>query len=266
MSKKSIVMKFIFLVLLFISSTLMAQIDLSRQLIVVVAKSWDADSAQLYLFERNSSDEWTHVAGPWSVMLGDSGLAWGVGLYQDPPDERHKREGDHRSPAGVFELGDFFGYDSIPPPGIKFPYHWATKTLHCVDDTGSVFYNSLVDESQVVRDSSGNLPWKSSEVMRLDSVDYKYGIVVKHNPRGIPGLGSCIFLHLNSYSHSPTVGCTAMDEDKMLQLMHWLDPQKYPLLVQLPFNSYVAYVTDWNLPILPIENHDETEESGKSPR
>ncbi len=253
-------MKTLFLLLVFMSSTLLAQIDQSRQLIVVVAKNWDADNGQLYLFERNESNEWIQTAGPWNVMLGDSGLAWGAGLYADPPDERQKIEGDHRSPAGVFELGDFFGYDSIPPAGIKFPYHYATKTLHCVDDTGSVFYNSLVDESQVVRDSAGRLPWNSSEVMRLDSVDYKYGIVVKHNPQAIPGLGSCIFLHLNSYSHAPTVGCTAMDEDKMLQLMHWLNPEKYPLLIQLPFDSYIAHLADWDLPLLPVEQSEKNSE------
>ncbi|MDE3057433.1 MAG: L,D-transpeptidase family protein [Bacteroidota bacterium] len=253
-------MKIFFSALLLFSTSLFAQIDQSRQLLVVIAKNWNADRGQLYLFERNESDEWTTIAGPWDVMLGDSGLAWGTGLYDNPPDERQKIEGDHRSPAGVFELGDFFGYDSIPPAGIKFPYHYATKTLHCVDDTGSVFYNSLVHESQVIRDSAGHLPWKSSEVMRLDSVDYKYGIVVKNNPHAIPGLGSCIFLHLNSYSHSPTVGCTAMDEDKMLQLMHWLDPQQYPLLVQLPYDSYVSHFADWNLPSLPVEQSEKNSE------
>ncbi len=250
-------MKMIFLALIILSTSLFAQmehrfgIDQSKQLVVVVAKDWNTDNGQLYLFEQNDSNEWSQTAGPWNVMLGDSGLAWGVGLYDNPPGERQKREGDHRSPAGVFELGDFFGYDSIPPTGVRFPYHYATKTLHCVDDTGSVFYNSLVDESQVIRDSAGHLPWNSSEVMRLDSVDYKYGIVVKHNPRAIPGMGSCIFLHLNSYSHSPTVGCTAMEEDQMLQLMRWLDPEKYPLLVQLPVDAYYARLTNWNLPVLP---------------
>jgi len=226
-----------------------AQIENAMQLVLVVAPDWNSTAGAMYLFNR-TDEGWTQYNIPWKVILADSGLAWGIGLHTDPPGERTKAEGDRRSPAGVFELGDFFGYDSVPPSGIRFPYRRATKVLHCVDDTGSVFYNSLIAENDVIRDSAGRLPWKSSEVMRPDSGYYKYGIVVRHNPHSIPGKGSCIFLHLISFDSSATSGCTAMGERNLLFLMQWLDPEEHPLLVQLPAAAFRRYLVEWNLPLL----------------
>lgn len=248
-------MKFLYFILILLSSLLSlssvahAQIESAGQLVLVVAPEWNATTGTMYLFDRTDQG-WSQYNVPWKVILGDSGLAWGIGIHTNPPNDRLKIEGDHRSPAGVFELGEFFGYDSIPPPGIRYSYRQATKTVHCVDDTGSLFYNSFVGENQVVRDSVGRPPWKSSEVMRLDSVDYKYGIVVRQNPRAIPGKGSCIFLHLMRADSSATTGCTAMGEDNMLFLMQWLDPEKHPLFVELPGVTFRKYLLDWNLPLL----------------
>jgi len=235
--------------LFILSLPLTAQIEGSNQLVLVVAPTWNSTTGMLYLFERDT-DGWMQYYVPWRVTLADSGLAWGIGLHKNPPGERTKVEGDRRSPAGVFEFGDFFGYDSTPPPGIRYRYVQTTRLLHCVDDTGSVFYNSFVGEDQVVRDSVGRLPWKSSERMGLDSVDYRYGIVIRHNPASIPGKGSCIFLHVNRSDSSSTSGCTAMEEDHMLFLMQWLDPAKHPRFVQLPAETFHRFLIDWDLPLL----------------
>jgi L,D-peptidoglycan transpeptidase YkuD (ErfK/YbiS/YcfS/YnhG family) len=248
-------MKFLYFILILISylfslsSVAQAQIESAGQLVLVVAPEWNSKTGTMYLFDR-TDEGWSQYNVPWKVILGDSGLAWGIGIHTNPANDRVKIEGDHRSPAGVFELGEFFGYDSTPPPRIRFPYRQATKAVHCVDDTGSLFYNSFIGENQVVRDSAGKLPWKSSEAMRLDSVDYKYGIVVRHNPRAIPGKGSCIFLHLMRADSSATTGCTAMGEDNMLFLMQWLDPEKHPLFVELPAATFREYLLNWNLPLL----------------
>ena len=159
----------VFLLSLFpVVSPCTAQIENAGQLVFVVTPDWNSTTGLMYLFDR-TGDGWMQYNVPWKVVVADSGLAWGIGLHAIPPGERKKAEGDHRSPAGIFELGDFFGYDSVPPPGIRFPYQHATKALHCVDDTGSVFYNSLISENEVKRDSMGRLPWKSSEVMKMDS-------------------------------------------------------------------------------------------------
>jgi zinc D-Ala-D-Ala dipeptidase len=242
-------MKKIILLLLSTTCTSLAQLEISEQLIIAVSLDWNTPTGSMYLLEKNDG-VWKQINIPWQVNFGDSGMAWGLGLQPVPANGRMKIERDHRTPAGIFELGDVFGYDSLPPAGIKLKYHQATKMVHCVDDTSSVFYNTLIDEREVNRDSSGKLPWKSSEAMWMDSTDYKFTIQVKHNPRGIPGAGSCLFLHLNRISAPLTLGCTAMDEDKMLFLIQWLDPQKHPLLMQLPVIEFKKYLLEWNLPVL----------------
>lgn len=243
------VSKFFLFSFLFFFSRSAAQIENANQLVLVVAPDWNSTFGLMYLFNR-TDEGWLQYNVPWKVMLADSGLAWGIGLHSNPTGEREKVEGDRRSPAGVFELGDFFGYDSLPPPGIRFPYRQATKLLHCVDDTGSVFYNSLIAENEVKRDSAGKLPWKSSEVMKLDSGYYKYGIVIRHNPQSIPGKGSCIFIHVAGFDSSGTSGCTALSEKDMVFLMRWLDPEEHPLFVQLPASAFRKYLIEWNLPLL----------------
>ncbi len=69
--------------------------------------------------------------------------------------------------------------------------------------------------------------------MRLSSIEYKYGIVVEHNREAKPMGGSCIFIHIKR-DDSGTSGCTAMGEDKILDILRWLREESTPLLIQLP--------------------------------
>ena len=149
---------------------------------------------------------------PWKVTLADSGLAWGLGLHRILRASGKKWKETAALPQAYLSWEIFSDTILVPPAGIHFPYRQATKLLHCVDDTGSVFYNSFVGENEVKRDSAGRFPWRSSEAMKMDSIDYKYGIVVKHNPHSIPGKGSCIFLHVIGFDSLATSGCTAMGE------------------------------------------------------
>jgi L,D-peptidoglycan transpeptidase YkuD (ErfK/YbiS/YcfS/YnhG family) len=252
MSKYIFMIKRIVACLFLITGSACAQIESANQLLVVVSPDWHSTVAKMYLFDRTESG-WIQNNVPWNVNLGDSGLAWGEGLQQIPDGGRIKEEGDRCSPAGIFELGDIYGYGETAPNGVAYPYHQSSRTLHCVDDTGSVFYNTLIDEGDVLRDAVGHLPWKSSEMMVLDSADYKFVIPVKMNPRAIPGKGSCVFLHLASHSVPPTAGCTSMEEDRMMFLMQWLDQEKHPLLVQLPKSEFNRYLIEWHLP-LPSRN------------
>jgi L,D-peptidoglycan transpeptidase YkuD (ErfK/YbiS/YcfS/YnhG family) len=86
--------------------------------------------------------------------------------------------------------------------------------------------------------------------MRRADEAYRWGVVVEHNTGWgrEPGAGSCIFLHIWSGPASPTAGCTAMDAGRLLELMHWLDPLRTPVLVQLPLAAYDRLRADWDLP------------------
>ncbi len=196
----------------------------SQQLIVVTTHSWHDNYGHLQRYERDNKG-WHRVGKGIDVRLGRNGLGWGIGLHHVPKGAAYiKREGDGRSPAGIFELKQAFGY---APFGVHYPYSVYRRTDHCVDDVHSRFYNKIVDSTKVVGD------YKSKEYMRFPKNYYKYGIVVNHNhideAGAIPGAGSCIFLHIKQV---PTAGCTVMREAEIKTIIRWLRAAKHPLLVQ----------------------------------
>jgi L,D-peptidoglycan transpeptidase YkuD (ErfK/YbiS/YcfS/YnhG family) len=243
-------MKTILVLLLVAASSATAQLGDARQLLVSIAPAWNSQQGTLMLFEK-TADGWKPAGKSWSVVYADSGLAWGIGVHPKPEGTRFKHEGDRCSPAGIFELGTFCGYDSIAPAGVRYPYVQSTSSTRWVDDPQSAYYNKMIDEKQVPKKLNGTVQWRSAERMKFNAIDYKYVIFVKHNPHCIPGKGSAIFLHLNSPTRTPTSGCTAMDEPDMLTLLHWIDPEKRPLLVQMPRTEYTTYMKRWGLPKLP---------------
>jgi D-alanyl-D-alanine dipeptidase len=77
---------------------------------------------------------------------------------------------------------------------------------------------------------------------------YRFGIMIEHNWRPIPKSGSCIFLHVWDSVLRGTAGCTAVSSAHLEQLLHWLDAQKNPLIVQLPLPEYFLLRRSWELP------------------
>ena len=154
----------------------------STQMIVVTTSDWNAVEGRLQRYERATVHEkWRPVGDPISIVVGKNGLGWGIGVIAtDDAQVRSaadpvKREGDGKSPAGVFALGTAFGYASEPLRGLKMPYLNLTSSIECVDDPGSKHYNRIVDRSVVAPD------WNSSEHMRNAGESYRWGIVVDHN-------------------------------------------------------------------------------------
>ena len=168
----------------------------STQLIVVITPDWDAVDGWLQRYQRRSTSlPWDSVGDPIPVVVGKKGMGWGIGIASvavaHDAEDPMKKEGDLRSPAGIFTLGTAFGYASDRPAGWKMPYLPLTPSIECVDDSRSRFYNRLLDRSAVSPD------WKSSEHMRAAGEAYRWGVVIDHNsnsPR--PEGGSCIFMHI----------------------------------------------------------------------
>ena len=216
----------------------------SRQMLLSVSASWEETRAILQPYERPSKDaSWTPVGAPIDGSLGRTGLAWGRGGHPEGLPGPQKREGDGKSPAGVFDLRLVTGYAKAAPSGTRLPYREATATLRCVDDARSVHYNRLADEAMTKKD------WSSAEDMRRRDDLYRLVVWVGHNDEPVaPGGGSCIFLHLRSSPDATTSGCTAFDPEPMERLLRWLDPAARPVLVQLPDAEYRARAAEWGLP------------------
>ncbi|HWQ35940.1 MAG TPA: L,D-transpeptidase family protein [Blastocatellia bacterium] len=218
----------------------------SRQLVVVVTPDWNAVDGRLWRFERHSTkDAWQQIESGIPVVVGKNGLAWGSGLHAPQSGSGLvKKEGDGKSPAGIFRLSSAFGYASAAEAGaIKLPYTHLTGTIECVDDVKSAHYNTILDRSRA------SVDWNSSEKMREQKDYYRWGVVVDHNAAPVrKGGGSCIFLHIWNRAGSGTAGCTAMKAAPMEELLRWLDPAARPLLVQLPEAEYERLKVKWQLP------------------
>lgn len=220
-----------------------APLETVRQLVVVTTPDWNTSNGTLQLFERNDAG-WSRVGGPIQVVVGRSGLGWGSGFHASAAKfgDPVKREGDGRSPAGVFPIGAAFGFDPEKPDWLKLAYISLTSATECVDDPSSRYYNAVVDRVATVKSD-----WSSSEKMRSIGV-YRWGVVVNQNTARQPGAGSCIFLHIWSGPEQPTAGCTAMEQGNLEQLMGWLDERSKPLMVTLPRREYERLRSQWQLP------------------
>jgi len=199
----------------------------SKQLLVVTTANWSTKEGTLKRYEKHD-EKWIEVGQEIEIVIGRNGLGWGKGLHTVPKDAKIiKREGDGKAPAGLFSLNHAFGYDETEF-SMNFPYKVYKRTDHCVDDSNSQWYNTIIDSTKVEKD------YKSFEYMKMKNHLYKYGIVVNHNPEQIAMGGSCIFMHLKNTTGKGTAGCTAMKEDEIVELLQWMKEEERPLLLQLP--------------------------------
>ncbi len=218
----------------------------SKQILVVKTANYDVIQGTLTAYEWDEkAQKWQSLTETLPVVVGGKGLAWGAGLqdaaFNQPP---FKKEGDKKSPAGLFYLSSLFGYAPKAQLGaLKMPYFQSDSSIFCVDDGRSKYYNQIVDADTLKKD------WNSAESMLLDKVYYKYGTVVDYNfPNPEAGRGSCIFIHIWQDNQHGTAGCTAMTEDRMKNLLHLLDKTKRPILVQATEKDYEGLKKAYSLP------------------
>ncbi len=211
------------------------------QLLLVTTEGWNNSRGELLLYQRENDEEnWTVVGEAMPVVVGRNGLAWGIGLHPSSEEGIYKKEGDGKSPAGVFSLGILFGFASSLESQMK--YLPLNPFIEAVDDPTSRYYNTIVDRRKVTPD------WNSSEKMGEQPL-YQLGIALNHNfPDPKPAAGSAIFLHIWRSANSGTAGCTALDLQNLSKIISWLEEKKKPLLIQLPIHEYKRVQDQWGLP------------------
>ena len=222
------------------------------QLLVMVTPAPAAIQGRLQRFERSGLNAgWRAVGQSIPVTIGRNGLGWGRGLHtQSTGDLPAKRDGDGRSPAGLFRVTALFG--TLPPdslPGLHMPYRRLTIASECVDDVASRHYNCIVERNKVPA-----VDWQSSEKMMEIMPYYRLGAVIAHNmPEVVPGAGCCIFLHIRTDAREGSAGCTTMPALDMRDVALWLDSGQSPVIVQLTATLYAALRDDWKLPDITNE-------------
>jgi hypothetical protein len=214
------------------------------QLLLVIADTWTSTHAQLTRYERAPGEAWRVVGETRPAVLGYAGYGWGDGLHGEGAPAGHsgpsKREGDGRSPAGVFALGALRGYALAPPAGAKLPYQASLAGHRCVDDPASSLYNRIIWDRAAAT-------YHSAERMKRDDDAYVLAIDVDHNRSPVtPGHGSCIFIHVWAGPDRPVTGCTGLAMPDVNALARWLAPGA--VLVALPRPEYEALRGVWSLP------------------
>lgn len=184
----------------------------AKRLVLVTAGSIDSKHGILQTFERDTpGSPWQAVSGPQPAMLGEQGIAWAQGYRSyAQPGEPIQVEGDNRSPAGVFPLGQTFGFEQAGKP----PHISLENNRHiCVDDLASPYYNQIVS-----RDVAGQ--GTHAEEMRSIAT-YRRGIVIDLPTNRESRTGSCIFLHVWNDDGAGTAGYVGLPDNSVEELQDW---------------------------------------------
>ena len=182
----------------------------AEQAIVVQRNDEIPTHVQISTWQRTDG-VWAHALPAMRGVIGNKGFA--------APGQ--KREGDGKTPSGVFKLGQAFGY----APGVttRLAYRQAGPDDFWVDDPQSPQYNQWV---------VGKPTATSFERMKRDDEYYRLGVVIEYNTDPIvSGLGSAIFLHIWGSADSSTAGCVALAAEDVTALLRWLDRRQHPVIV-----------------------------------
>lgn len=188
------------------------KIGQSKQILIVQKRKIFFSSKYLIYGLEKKHSCWKTTFGPMDAVIGKNGFA--------PIDK--KREGDGKTPSGIFSLKQVFGYNKFIKT--KMPYRQLSNNDVWVDDPDSSDYNQLVKKN--------NTKATSFEKMKRADNLYKYGIVIGYNTEPtIKGHGSAIFLHIWKGKNFPTAGCVAVSEKNLVKIIAWLDPKANPIII-----------------------------------
>lgn len=147
---------------------------------------------------RRTSGGYATDLGPYYGHVGRNGITWS------------KREGDMKTPAGVFPLRGGFG--AYANPGLRVGSWLRVDSRDVwVDDPGSSLYNTH-------QRTPANGRWASAEKL-LNQPAYNYAQVVGWNESRVPGKGSAIFFHVDK--GGGTAGCVSIPTQGLLAVLRW---------------------------------------------
>ena len=221
----------------------------TRVLILAVPENWNSSVTQLQAYRReNDRSSWAAITPSYGANLGRNGLAWGRGCHptQEGP---QKREGDKKSPAGIFLLGSILYGSENKSPIPDWRYRMVTDRDLWIEDPQSTNYNRHLILSTHEEFPENHL----YDLMRQNDPAHALKIFIRHNapPDVQPNAGSAIFFHLSRGLDHPTTGCTTLLREDFENLFRKCNPKDHPLYVLLPQSAYLQWKSAWNLPETP---------------
>lgn len=166
---------------------------------------------KVFALEKKGGD-WKTAFEPFDAVIGKNGFA----------PKGQKREGDGKTPSGIFPLQMTFGYEKSIKT--KMPYRQALADDVWVDDANADDYNRWVKKLKTRA--------ASYEIIKREDNLYKYAIIIEYNTNPvIKGYGSAIFFHVWREKNMTTAGCVAVSEQDIVKILGWLDPQALPVII-----------------------------------
>ncbi|WP_261558644.1 L,D-transpeptidase family protein [Frankia tisae] len=167
------------------------------QVIVASGADREANTNNVTLWQRANPDApWEPFGAPLTGRNGANGWTFA------------HREGDLRSPIGVFSLTAAGG--KLPDPGTGLPYEYRPA-----------FYRTAAPQGQPMAEA------------------FNYVVAIDYNR--LPGrppsdptrpmgdqVGGDIWLHVDH--KSPTRGCVAVEQDALTSILRWLKPTAHPMI------------------------------------
>lgn len=188
-----------------------AEAETTDKMIVVVGTGIDSANINLAYFKKGENNSWQeefYVPG----YCGYSGMA------------ENKREGDRRTPVGIYRFTNAFGIKANP--GSILDYKELDEYDYWVDDSNSKYYNQMVSTKEVAA------TWKSAEHLIAVNPSYNYSLALDYNKECIPKKGSAIFLHGLHPTKTWTEGCIAIDENRVAELIQQVDQNTVIVIVK----------------------------------
>ena len=150
-------------------------------------------SNAIFSFHEKNGGTWREIVSC-QAYIGKKG--WGK-----------TREGDVKSPVGVYTFTEAFGI--LEDPGCPMGYTQADDSHYWIGDSNSERYNTMVS----TRDYDAFDPKESEHIIDYNP-GYQYCLNISWNYDGTPRKGSAIFLHCYT-KNKFTGGCVAIPEDDM---------------------------------------------------
>lgn len=180
---------------------------------IIIVKSTTGSYGKLTVCDKFGDGWYPNQIENIDVVLGKNGVIAA----------EEKREGDGKTPLGLYSFGMAFGHSKYR--WMKLPYRVLDENDKFIDDPKSAEYNTWVH---------GKTNAKSYEDLLSIGELYKLGIVINYNMNPIiPDMGSAIFMHVWK-EHDYTAGCVALRYTELVKVMKLLDEKNNPHILIIP--------------------------------
>lgn len=182
-----------------VNQSFVANMSISRQTTQAITVVGNGGSYATLTLHTKRNGIWTETLSC-TARVGKNGIT------------SNKREGDGKTPTGIYSFGQAFGVAGNP--GTSRGWLQVNNNHYWVDDVNSPYYNKLVDAGQT------GIQWSSAEHLIGYPTAYKYAIAVNYNTACTPGAGSAIFLHCST--GGSTAGCISVSQSNMIRILQSL--------------------------------------------